>query len=495
MSFQNGYGKPGAGRRIYAAYGPLIFILAYLALTYLIFIYGPLSWILSRKAYLLTSLLVVGCMAGLAIGYWLNMRRGMGGLRRSLPERDGYSRLGRLLTLLFVVSALSNILTVWVRLLLMYNPVLDIWQSILHPGLGYVQGQGLQSLYEVGEIPESISRFAPLFRTITLFSGLTVLYYPLGWLSWRRLGLELKLLFAASLLSTLLYYWILGTQMGFGMMVFVALPVLLYRAACVQRDKPGRKAGVPARLAKWFRAYRSVLLQAVCLLLGFVIIFGGMQVARAAAKNPDSDSGTGVDVGTTLSDTSLYRFRFGDPSDSGAVAYSAMMLSFYVGNGYAGLGKSIDLPFEWTYGLNWSNGLLQLAQKYFGVTGVWERSYLYRNEQVNGWPALLYWSTLYAWLASDVTYWGVPVVMLLLGVFFAAVWKDLIVRGNAMAAVVLGQLFMLFIMIPANNQLFNTIGMLFSSLLVLALYIFSRTKLYRAWNRGGESLAGEEAPA
>jgi hypothetical protein len=339
-------------------------------------------------------------------------------------------------------------------------------------------------LYETGWIPDSIAQFSLLFKALALFSGLTVFYYPLGWLSWRKLKLPMKLLFAASLLSTMLYYWILGTDMGFGMMVFVALPVLIYRAACVKREKEGRKARAWARFRKWFRAYRSVMLQIVSLLLAFVIIFGGMQVARAGAKSSGD-----IDIGKVFHDRSLYSFRYGDPSESGTVVYGVMMLSFYVGHGYAGLGKTFSLPFEWTYGLNWSNGLLQLSEKYLGVSGVWERSYLYRNEQVNRWPALLYWSTLYPWLASDVTYWGVPVVMLLLGIFLAAVWKDLAARRNAMAAVALGQLFQLFIMIPANNQLFNTISAFFSTLLVIALYIFSRTRLYREWNGAGKGRA------
>ena len=486
MAVPGGCEGLGAGKRVFSVYAPLLFILLYLALTYLAFVYGPLSWTLSQGAYLLTTLLVVGCMAALAVGYFLNVRGSERRVCAAAAESDGYPRLGKVLTVLFAVSAFFNILTVWSKLLLMYNPALDLWQCILNPGLGYVQGQGLQGLYEAGEIPDSIARFSLLFKALTLLSGLTVFYYPLGWLSWRKLRLWMKLLFIASLLCTLLYYWIVGTQMGFGMMVFVALPVLFYRAACIRRERLGRKAGAGERVSKWFRAYRTVMLQFVSLLLAFVILFGGMQIARAVAKR-GGDTGLGAE----LNNKTLFSYRYGGETAPTPASYAAMMLSFYMAHGYAGLGKSFSLPFEWTYGLNWSNGLLQVAEKYFGVTGVWERSYLYRNEQVNGWPALLYWSTLYAWLASDVTYWGVPAVLLLLGIFFGAVWKDLTARRNAMAAVMLGQLFELFIMIPANNQLFNTISALFSSLLVIALYVFSRTKRYRKWNDGGHSAANE----
>jgi hypothetical protein len=52
---------------------------------------------------------------------------------------------------------------------------------------------------------------------------------------------------------------------------------------------------------------------------------------------------------------------------------------------------------------------------------------------------------------------------------------------------VLGQLFILFVMIPANNQLFNTVSAFFSSLVVLALYVLSRTRAYRKWD--GEAAA------
>lgn len=456
-------------RWVLSVYGPLLFVLAYLALTFLVFAAGPIRWSLTPLEYALAGLLSLGCLIALSLGYYVNVRRDAGLVLEGLRAEDGYLHLGRASAALLAAGAIYNVLAVSSKLLLQYAPALDLWQCILNPGLGYVQGQELQRLYESGNIPESIAQYRLLFRAITFLSGLGAFWYPLGLLAWRNLRLWMKLLFLASLLGTLLYYWVIGTQMGFGMLVFTALPVLIWRAACSGRGKAPKRR----------RAGRIAAVQAAAIVLAFVLLFAGMQLSRAGVKRAGN-----TDIGGVLKDKSLYTLRYG--GSGSRAAYGAMMLSFYVGHGYAGLGKSMSLPFRWTYGLGWSHGLLRLAERYAGVAGVWERTYLYRNEMENRWPALAYWSTLYAWLASDVTYWGVPVVMGLLGMFFGLVWKDLAARRNAVAAVALGQLFLLFMMAPANNQLFNTVGAFFSSLLVLAVYLLSRTGLWRKWDGLGE---------
>jgi hypothetical protein len=472
MAILDGGGKRSVCRWMLSLYGPLLFVLVYLAFTFLVFAAGPIRWSLTGREYALAGLISMGCLVTLALGYFVNVRRDAGLVLEGLRTGDGYLRLGRITVLLFIVSACFNILAVWSKLLLQYSPALNLWQCILNPGLGYVQGQQLQSLYEAGNIPGSIARYELLFRALALLSGLGVFWYPLGWLAWRMLRLWMKLLFLFSLASTLLYYWIIGTQMGFGMLVFAALPVFIYRSACAGCGKAphGKRAG------------RNAAAQLTALVLAFVLLFAGMQLSRAGAKNAQT-----LDIGSVVKNESLYTLRWGGAAESKAM-YGAMMLTFYVGHGYAGLGKSTGLPFKWTYGLGWSYGLLQLSEKYAGVSGVWERTYLYRNERINHWPALAYWSTLYPWLASDVTYWGVPVAMGLAGMFFAAMWKDLTARRSAIAATVLAQLFQLFAMVPANNQLFNTISGFFSSVLVLALYILSRTRLWRRWEGGGNPL-------
>ncbi len=146
---------------------------------------------------------------------------------------------------------------------------------------------------------------------------------------------------------------------------------------------------------------------------------------------------------------------------------------FYLSHGYAGLSYCFELPFVFTWGHTSFRGLAGIVLPYLGVANRWADSYLVRSETTFGWSALQVWSTVFPWLASDMTFWLVPLVFLVVGLSMKRAWVRGISTGNPFALAFAGQLLIFCVMIPANNQLFNTFGNSIATLVIWVAYRLS----------------------
>jgi hypothetical protein len=143
----------------------------------------------------------------------------------------------------------------------------------------------------------------------------------------------------------------------------------------------------------------------------------------------------------------------------------------YFSNGMYGLSLCLNLPFTWTYFVGNSYSLTRVAEIVLNQDKVIQQdTYPYKAGVVYGWDESK-WHSLYAWMASDVTFSGVVFFAGLFGFFYAKTWKSaLSVRdpfsGPLFFFLTLGLVFSL-----ANNQLLHSMpGIIsFLSLLVLKL--------------------------
>lgn len=141
--------------------------------------------------------------------------------------------------------------------------------------------------------------------------------------------------------------------------------------------------------------------------------------------------------------------------------------STYLTQGYYGMSLSIGLPLETTYGVGHSKFIIDALDKYAGVD-LAPRTFQHKIH--DKWSATAQWHSAYSQWANDVGFWGVALVMLILGFYVCAVWISALATHNAAAVCSIPLLTILIIFIPANNQVFN----LFESLA-------SFTVLFVAW--------------
>jgi hypothetical protein len=82
-----------------------------------------------------------------------------------------------------------------------------------------------------------------------------------------------------------------------------------------------------------------------------------------------------------------------------------------------------------------------------------DRSYPARLEAVHGWGMYELWDSAYVWIASDVGFVGVLIVLFLIGRWLCLSWRDAITVRDPRAAVVFSFLVIGMFYLPANNQL------------------------------------------
>ncbi len=103
------------------------------------------------------------------------------------------------------------------------------------------------------------------------------------------------------------------------------------------------------------------------------------------------------------------------------------------------------------FGVGNSLFLTQQAVRITGNRNIALMSYPSRIQQ-DGWDALGRWSSIYPWIASDVSFPGTIVVVFLIGRFFSMAWFDALSSRNPFAFGMVAQFAIMLFYFPANNQ-------------------------------------------
>jgi hypothetical protein len=242
-----------------------------------------------------------------------------------------------------------------------------------------------------------------------------------------------------------------GTQKDIGdLVIYVVGAILLSRS--LKGSGLGKKIGKP-------------------LLLGSAALglFGFMQVSRAATYGVSMTS-----FGNrffSFNAQSLFYKLFG-PQAGFAVA----ILTHYVSGGYYGLAKSLSMPFVWTRGLGSSFALSSYAQQYFGTQDMLQYAYPVRAELATGYSATMYWSTAFPWLASDLTFFGSIVAVLLIARVYAIAWRESVGFGNFLSVLLITRLNIFWLYLPANNQLMQTRESVIATVLLAVIWLAFHTR-------------------
>jgi len=446
-------------------WAPILVLESYLAFTVFLYFFGPVQWDIPHPSKLLLFLVVN--YAGVYVGYYLGVQRGVGALRAGQWTRGvGLVRMRPYLLHLINFSMAFAIVSMMSRLFVVRGGVAEVISTITSPGEAYIQAQLIAQMDRDG-LAMPIQQYSWIFRISTVLAVFNGLYLPLAVACWRWLPRYSKLVFWLTVCCSLVYAIGLGAQSGIGFMLFSIFPVILFKVFAER--KPIRVLQGPQLTVRRPRSTgRLILITSLSVMLLFATV-AFFQVDRAETSGANLSSGDAL-VGS-----------FGTPVtrgfplfEDGRLGFGVVMACKYVSHGYTGLALAMELPFEWTYGLGWSKGLQVMVRDYFGGPDLFDRSYLVRNEEINDWPALWWWSTIFPWIASDTTFFGTVLVMLLVGFGLGRLWTDIIVSGDPLGFALLGQLFVLVFMFPANNALAQSMDAVFAFGGGLVVYFLGR---------------------
>lgn len=406
---------PEVARRSLDLYAPLRIALVWLIGTYVLFLLVGLTVEVDHFAKM--NLFIAGTVVALTLGY----RGGVSAVRkRALPtvtqvdERE--VRTARLLVLVgavyFAIYGLA--------LLRAYGATSlgDFLSAATNPGDSY------RAKFDIFATQQAEGIRNPVIQVATILAALSTPVVPFLVLYWRRLPSDARIAACAALALYASYFVYIGTLKGLG-------DIVIYAAAATLIVRKGVWRG-PGQLS------RGTWIAIVALILGFL---GYMVFAQASRLDT-------FDAGSAYKPNPIARTVLGDDLAKGVTVTIG-----YPTNGYVGLSKNLDTPFQWTYGRGNARAFESYWVQYIGGPSIADNTYPERTERRTGYPAGMYWATVYPWLASDLHWLGTIGFMFIVGWWLARLWFEAAFERRRLSVLLFSQVAMFIAFVPANNQI------------------------------------------
>jgi hypothetical protein len=400
---------------------PIRVVLFYVATTVFVFIYGPFDWPVENWSLLLGFLATT--MLALWLGFRLAVARRATGT--SFDSWRGIIVFGAAagVVILFVAAPVYTGRKPW-----------EVLSALSDQGAAY------QALQDQLEITAGSRGPIALARIVTWPLVFAVL--PLGVLHWSEMGARLRVLMLATVSALVVSSILRGTDREIADLIIVAGGA---GSVLISRKIVFEGLAIRDLLRRYF-----VTATASLVLLGVAAALFAQRkeerffytTALCIARSQQNPSGICADLDHPW-------FLLLDDQQR----FTASMAAAYFSQGYYGLSLSLALDdFSTTWGLG--NAPFAMAA-YTSLTGdeeLYKKSYTFRLREI-GWSDEHQWSTMFPWIANDISFLMVPVFMLLIGTIFGASWRDAVFARNDCGVVVLVILLLMMGYIPANSQI------------------------------------------
>lgn len=394
---------------------PLIVAIVYYISTVLLSILGPVKYFNEAYKYWLVLPFMAGVCLCFYSGYFVG-KRTLSKTHSFYSNETIARREGVLLKRTLVVSILS--LTIELGYLL----------SVGHFSFHLTDvGDLYNARIENGENAVFLVRF--------IFAAFRMMAIAIGIYRYKNAATRVRILIITNVvLYILVFLFGYGNQKGVS-------DIIIYSAAAI----------FVTRVRSNKRINRKTIIIILTMAIAALFLFSYMQYLRYEPRGINASNFHLYSSGEFYYDTNHVIFKlFGEKLGFGM----ASILSGYLSQGYYGLSLCLQLPFEWCYGAGSSYAFSQLLSK-FGITGIYDRTYLSRMTESFGRNGLRSWNTIFPWLASDYTWVGAILFFALVGYLLARAWKEVIENDNIVSYLVVVNIMILVLFTPANNQLFH----------------------------------------
>jgi hypothetical protein len=429
-------------------YLPLFVIVTYLCLTYWLYFFGPIKWPESNSFLLAVFLAVNTFLIIVGFSWGVRFRKTV----RTALDWEHYFRWGIFTSLILFVPMTFAYTGRWP------------WDVVsAFSDQGKVYSETLIRLQD--------TRGDRL--VLSLLKGMNgpFLYGAmiLGFLKWRELKSINKFLIVSVALSQVVFSTLRGVDKEIGDVLIIALVAFLVDSVRTRRlsaEKIDRKNIDRSAQKKWKILFRT--LSATVFMSAFLWNFVNKKMSR---------------LGDSYSDFHVFRediyVDYSHPvlaSLPPDMAFGFSMITSYAAQGYYGLSLLLEQPFRFSFGVGHSPALTLFFDGIFGGDSAYQNTYMSMLPGL-GWDDKYVWSSVYPWLASDISFYLVPFLMFLIAFFYGRVWVEAVRKNDDSAAILFCFLSIFFLYIPANNQLAQTLDSYLGFLFWLVIYL-RKTKNY-----------------
>jgi hypothetical protein len=421
---------------------PIRLVLFYVAATVFAFVFGPFDWPIDNWTTLF------GFLAATMFALWLGFRRAAARTAAG-TSFVGWRRVIWLgapasLIILFVAAPVYTGRTPW--------EVLDALRD---------QGAAYRSLQDQLELTAGSRGPIALARILTW--PLVFAVFPLGLLHWAEMTTRLRLLMLATIGSIAVSSILRGTDREIADMVAVGGATgLVVLARKIVHD------GITLRSV--LRRYSVAIVISLVVLGVAVSLFAQRKVERYQDVNALCLAGNDNTPNELCADLEHPWFSLLDER----AGFTAAMSMAYFTQGYFGLALALSLDdFRSTWGLGNAPFAMAAYTRWTGDEDLYKRSYTYRLREI-GWSDEHRWSTMFPWIANDISFTMVPILMLLIGGLFGGSWRDAVFARNDCGVVVFTILMLMMAYLPANSQITLVPDHLFALIVWIFIWRYTR---------------------
>jgi hypothetical protein len=436
--------KRSAKRSLLVQFLPILFFELYLNFTVVLFAFGPWPWPVRNPVKLYGFLaashvaLFLGYVSVLLVARLSRLSRYENTTVRSFFSTCPEHRSSRLL----IVSIILNLVLLPLTFLSRTGKVLpDLRSALLNPGDAYGSARVARaSGFVVFEYVRIL--LAPwLFPLIPL----TAFYWP----GMRR---KLRLGAVVAVLGLLSVSIATGTNKGIADFVLIS-PWLVLAA---------HFSGIGNLKRRQKMSLFLLLILAFAIFVGFFTRGQMTRQGSGALSFYTSTPGLYADTDNFLVGFLPFNVKVG-----------LVALSSYLTQGYYALSLALECPFVPMFGVGNSMFLFLNFSDLFKLHSIRELPYPVRLERF-GWDAYGKWSSIYPWIASDVSFVGTLGVVFLIGLLFGLTWLDTLQGTNPLAICMFAQFLIMLFYFPANNQVAQSGEPFVSFYVLLVLWLLTR---------------------
>ena len=418
-----------------ARFVPLIICGGFFLSTLVLLAVGPIDWDLQKPVAVWGFL--ISAAAALVSGY-------LWGVRMPVGPGPGPERGPLTASLIVIVGAAVY--------LVLYLPVVqtttgtwypDVWRGLTDAGEAYAANKYAN---------EHGNQLALYVRM--LVAPVTILVLPLTLYFWPRLSTAARILGTTCVTLSLTLTIAQGINRGVAELCANVILFLTLVAAAGLAQRSWRRvlrAGMGIVLvAGLFAGYYSITIS------DRLADDAAREQAEAERDGKDAEETDFGDIATIgvaeLRKDSPFFVIVPEPAQGVGLVFDS-----YLTHGYKGLDLAMQVPFQPTWGLGFSefvrHNLLRTAGQSEAEERVFDRTYAGQIDNV--WPVGQLWATFFIHPASDIGFPGTVVLTGLMGLAFGLSWRDTLTRRDPLACGVLFHLCIAVIYLPANNQLYQ----------------------------------------